>query len=177
MPPPPLPPPLPAVYCPYSGSPLWRGPTYGLKLGILRYPGAQRLSHLRVSPLSPRSMRSSALPEPAVSEQPSVGPQPFCLPLSVRLVDGGGGACVPQGICHATSGRRCLGNPEPCNGLSYAWGPGRRNFQIYGDTSPGCSPSGTTPTSPHRSCFMSYRPGNMSSVAGGSAPTYLPVPT
>ena len=170
-----LPPPLPAVSSPPSSSPLWRGPTSKLTLGLFRYPGAWRLSCRRVSTLSPIYTCSSALTEPAVLERPSVGPQRLCPPSLVWLLGGGGGACAPRGTWCAPSGRRCVGNPEPCNGLSYAWGLGWRHFQRDGNPSPGCSPSGTAPTSPLGSCSTSSRTGTMSAVTGGSAPTYLPV--
>ena len=176
MSPPPLPPPLPAVFCPPAISPLWRGPTSKLMLDPLQYPGARRLSHLRVSTLSLKSTCSSSLPKPAALGRPYVGPRRFCPPSLGRLVGREGGACTPQGTWCATSGGGYVGNPEPCNGLSCAWVPRRRHFQRDGNLSPECIPSGNAPPSPPGSCSTSSRPGTMSADTGGSVPAYLPVP-
>ena len=116
----------------------------------------------------------SELPEPAVLGRPSVGPRRLCPPSSVRSMGGGGRACSPRGTWRSPSGRHCVRNPEPYNGLSYAWGSVPRKMQKDGNPSPDCSPYGTAPPSPPRSCSTSSRPVTMSAGAGGSAPTYLP---
>ena len=121
-------------------------------------------------------MSPPARPVPEALGRPSVGPRRFRPPSLGQSVFGGGAACTPRGTWSVPSGRCCGVNPEPCTGLSYDWGPGRTHSKRYGDPSPGCNPSGTSPPSPPGSCFMSSRPGTMSSGAGGSAPTYPQVP-
>ena len=103
---------------------------------------------------------------------PSVGPQRFLPPSSGWSVVGGGATCASQVNLSVPSGGRCGGNPEPSNGLSYAWGPGRTHSRRDGDPSPGCNPSRISPPSPNGPCNTYYRPGTIIASAGGSALTY-----
>ena len=95
------------------------------------------------------------------------GPRRFCPPLSGWSVVGGGAACSPRGIWSVPSGGRCGGNPESCNGMSYAWGPWRTHFRRDGNTYPGYNPSGTSHPSPTGSYYTSSHTGTMSAGAKG----------
>ena len=147
----------------------------------MRYLSVQRFSDQRVSMWPPRSTRFPLRHVPEASGRPSVGQRIFCPPSWGRSVFGGGSAFAPRGTWSVPSEGRCGGNPEPYNGLSYAWGNGQRHSKRDGDPSPGCNPSGTSPTSLTGSCYMSPRPVTMSAGARGSVLTYpraplLPVP-
>ena len=174
--PPPCLPPLPAVSNCLLNSPQWRVPTSEWGPGPSQDLGSRRLSRWQVSTWPPRSTGFFLRPVPGSSGWPSVYPQIFCPPLLGRSVVGGGAACAPQGIWRVSSGGRYRSIPEPCSGLSYDWGPRWTHFRRDGDPSPGCNTSGTSPSSPPKSCSTSSHSSTMSTGAGGNVPTFLQGP-
>ena len=167
---------LPVVsYSPLK-SPQWRVPTSEFEPSPLQDLIAWRLSCRWVSTLPPSFTRFPSRPVPGALGQPSIGPQRFRPTSLGRSVVGEGVVCDPKGIWHVPSGGRCGGIPEPCSGLSYAWGPRQTHSRIDGNTSPGCNPS-RPPLPPLM--YQTPRPplpGTMISSAGGITPTYLQGP-